>query len=110
MLKFWPFKASSVNAAVPDEDSGAEQSSGQLCAVFSSYSPIEANIVSGMLQDNGVQCVLSNELISAMESPVANITGGVQVLVRELDAARAGELLREMSQPEGSSVSQEGQL
>ena len=32
-----------------------------LCAVYSSNSPVEAHVVSGMLEDAGIECVLTNE-------------------------------------------------
>ena len=94
MLKFWPFKAPAAEASLPQQAATFSASAaGPLCAVFSSYSPVEAHIIGGMLEDNGIECVLSNEFIAAMESPISNVTGGVQVLVRVSDAAR--ELLRE---------------
>lgn len=70
-----------------------------LCAVYSTYSPVEAHIVSGMLEDAGIECVLSNELFAAADSPVANATGGVQVFVRAADADQARALLAEAEQP-----------
>ena len=70
---------------------------GPLRMVYSSYSPVEAHIVSGMLEDSGIECFLGNEFIAAVESPISNATGGVQVLVRASDVDRANELLREAS-------------
>ncbi len=70
-----------------------------LCSVFSSYSPVEAHIVSGMLEDSGIKCVLSNEFFAAADSPVSNATGGVQVFVRAADADQARALLAEAEQP-----------
>ena len=68
-----------------------------LRVVYSSSSPIEAHMVRGMLEDSEIECLLSNEFIAAVESPLSNLTGGVQVLVRDADADRAGEILREVS-------------
>ena len=65
------------------------------CSVFSSSSPIEAHIVRGMLEDSGIPCALSNEFFANVDRPVADATGGVQVLVRASDADQARELLRE---------------
>jgi hypothetical protein len=90
----WPFKAPDADAALPHEKT-ASASSASLCAVFSSYSSVEAHIVSGMLEDNGIKCVLSNELFAAADSPVANATGGVQIFVRASDADQAQALLRQ---------------
>lgn len=77
----------STNAARPEL--GAEP----LRVVRSFYSPVEAHIVRALLEDAGIGCVLSNEFIAVVDSPVSNATGGVQVLVRESDLARAIEVL-----------------
>jgi hypothetical protein len=99
----WPFKAPAADAARPHEATASESSPSPLCAVFSSYSPVEAHIVSGMLEDNGIKCVLSNELFAAADGPVANATGGVQVLVRASDADQAQALLRQAEASEDVS-------
>ena len=65
--------------------------------VYSSNSPVEAHIVSGMLEDAGIECLLNNEFFAAVDSPISNVTGGVQVLVRASDVERARELLAEAS-------------
>ncbi len=69
-----------------------------LCSVYSTYSPIEAHIISGMLEDAGIECVISNEFFAAADSPVSNATGGVQVFVRVADAEEARALLAEADQ------------
>ena len=69
-----------------------------LCSVYSTYSPVEAHIVSGMLEDAGIECVLSNEFFAAADSPVSNATGGVQVFVRAAAAARTRTVLAEAAQ------------
>jgi len=85
----------------PEKAQGTpERASGPLHVVYSSYSPIEAHIVSGMLEDNGIGCFLSNEFIANANQPLSNVTGGVQVKVQESDVERASELLREPSSPE----------
>lgn len=66
-----------------------------LCSVYSTYSPVEAHIVSGMLEDAGIECVLSNEFFATADSPVSNASGGVQIFVRADDADQARELLAE---------------
>ncbi len=81
-----------------------QQVSDPLQAVFSSYSPVEAHIVSGMLEDNGIKCVLSNELFAAADGPVANATGGVQVFVRAADADQARVLIRDAEAPEDAEA------
>ncbi len=104
LKNLWPFHAPDTQAApaqeaAASEASSSEASSAPLCAVFSSYSPVEAHIVSGMLEDNGIECALSNELFAAAEGPVANATGGVQVFVRASDADQARALIRDAEAP-----------
>ena len=91
----WPFRAPAAPATPAQESDASEAAPAPLCAVFSSYSPAEAHLVSGMLQDNGIECVLSNELFTAADGPVANATGGVQVFVRAFDADQARALIAE---------------
>jgi hypothetical protein len=57
-------------------------------------------MVSGMLQDAGIECVLSNEFFAAADNPVSNATGGVQVFVRAADADEARALLQDAEAPE----------
>ena len=76
-----------------------DPTSAPLCSVFSTYSPVEAHIVSGMLEDAGIECVLSNEFFAAADSPVSNASGGVQVFVRATDADEARTLLAEAQHP-----------
>lgn len=57
-------------------------------------SPLEAHMVRGLLEAEGIDSTLSNELFSAVDSPVAVATGGVAVQVREAEFARAAEVLR----------------
>ena len=99
LKNLWPFHASDA-LAVPAQAAISQSSSASLQAVFSSYSAIEAHIISGMLEDNGINCVLSNELFAAADGPVANATGGVQVFVREADADQARALIRDADAPE----------
>ncbi len=94
-FKLWPFHAPAAQTTQAEASAPSGASSAPLCAVFSSYSPVEAHIVSGMLQDNGIECVLSNELFAAADGPVANATGGVQVFVRASSADQARALIRD---------------
>lgn len=80
---------------MPHEAEVSDPPPNPRCAVYSTYSPVEAHIVSGVLEDNGIDCVLSNELFAAADGPVANATGGVQVFVRASDADQARVLIRE---------------
>ena len=67
-----------------------------LCAVYSSDPPVEAHIISGMLKASGLGCVLNNEFFAAVDSPVSDVTGGVQVPVRASDVDRVRDLLAEI--------------
>jgi len=53
-----------------------------------------------MLEDAGIECVLSNEFFAAADSPVSNASGGVQVFVRATDAEGARALLADAETPE----------
>ena len=105
LKNLWPFHAPASEAAPAQAAAASEPSPASLCAVFSSYSPVEAHIISGMLEDNGIKCVLSNELFAAADGPVANATGGVQVFVRASDADQARALLREADEQEDAEAS-----
>jgi len=85
-----------------EKNTARPEPSGPLREVFSAYSSVEAHVVAGMLEDSGIECFFGNEFFSLVEGPVANATGGVQVLVRSSDAGRAGELLREASGPQAA--------
>ncbi len=100
----WPFHAPEMQAAPAQEAAGTEDTPAPLCAVFSSYSPVEAHIISGMLEDNGIKCVLSNELFAAADGPVASATGGVQVFVRASDADQARALISAPEAPEDAEA------
>ena len=104
LKSLWPFSAPAAQATPAQEASVPQSASASLQAVFSSYSPVEAHLVSGMLQDNGIECVLSNELFAAADGPVANATGGVQVFVRASDADPARALISEADAPEDDEV------
>lgn len=62
------------------------------------FSPQKAHLVRGLLEDEGVPCVLNNELFSAVDGPVAVATGGIAVQVRESDLARSVGILKAQEQ------------
>jgi hypothetical protein len=74
-----------------------KSATGSLRSVYSSFSPIEAHIVSGMLEASGIECFISNEYISIVDNPISRVTGGVMVQVRDSDVPRAIELLKDHS-------------
>lgn len=43
------------------------------------FSPLEAHMVRGLLEAEGVECVLGNELFTAVDGPVALATGGISI-------------------------------
>ena len=110
LKSFWPFNApaaesspeSSLASSLPKGLETVQEtvhpSAESLSAVFSSYSPVEAHIVSEMLEDNGIEWVLRNELFAAADGPVANATGGGKVFVRASDTDQAHKLMREATQ------------
>ena len=104
LRNFWPFHAPAAQTATAEAAAPSEAAPAPLCAVFSAYSPVEAHLVSAMLQDSGIECVLSNELFTAADGPVANATGGVQVFVRASDADQARALIHAAEAPEGDEA------
>lgn len=56
-------------------------------------SPIEANIVKGLLESNDVFCFLQDEHSIGMNPLYSNAMGGIKLMVRTEDAARAHALL-----------------
>lgn len=88
-MGLWPFKRPSAGT-----EAGTAADPSALRIVYRSYSPVEAHVVGGMLEGAGIECVYGNELIAAVESPISNVTGGVQVLVRAADVEKAHEIIQ----------------
>ena len=66
----------------------------KLVSVYLANGEAEAYIIKGILEDNGIPCVLSSDV------PVGIVGSGigiVKVMVDETKAAEAGELLREQN-------------
>lgn len=54
----------------------------------------EANLIKGMLENNGIECFLSNENFSTLMPMYNGVMGaGVQILIEESDLRQAQELL-----------------
>ena len=56
-------------------------------------SPIEANIVKGLLESNDIFCFLQDEHSIGMNPLYSNALGGIKLMVRTEDGARAHALL-----------------
>ena len=54
---------------------------------------VEAHIARGVLECNGVVCILNNEAISSIYPSLPNSLGSVQLLVREEDVEQAEAIL-----------------
>lgn len=62
---------------------------------------VEANLIKGMLENNGIECFLTNENFSNLMPFYNGIMGsGVQVVIDENDLVRAKELLAYQSKPD----------
>ena len=59
------------------------------------WQPTEAHLARLKLESEGIECFLSDENIVTTYWLYANAVGGVKLLVREQDAPRAAELLRQ---------------
>lgn len=54
----------------------------------------EANLIKGMLENNGIECFLSNENFTTLMPMYNGVMGaGVQILIEESDLGQAQELL-----------------
>lgn len=67
----------------------------KLVAVATHLDPVEANLLKIHLEESGIDAYLSGEDAVGVFPPLAVSTPGVQVLVRDVDVARANELLEE---------------
>ena len=54
---------------------------------------VEAHIARGVLESNGVVCILNNEAISSIYPSLPNSLGSIQLLVREEDVEQAEAIL-----------------
>ncbi len=55
---------------------------------------IEANLIKGMLENNGIKCFLTNENFSSFMPHYYGMMGaGVQIIIEEKDLLQANELL-----------------
>ncbi len=53
----------------------------------------QAQLVQGLLEDNGIPCVLRNETMSAVTSPYATLGGEVWVMIDERNREMAKSIL-----------------
>ncbi len=62
---------------------------------------VEANLIKGMLENNGIECFLTNENFSGLMPNYNGIMGsGVQVIIDENDMDRAKELISSQTKPD----------
>ncbi len=62
--------------------------------VFRTFeNPIDASIVKGVLETNGVQCMLSNELMSSV-LPISSEISAVDLWVNEKDLDMAEKIMK----------------
>lgn len=63
--------------------------------VFTTASPVEAQLVKGLLESQGIKVFLFDENISRMNPLLTPIVGGVRVVVPGSQAAEAAAVLRD---------------
>src|SRR6266496_1716761 len=61
--------------------------------VFNNY--MEANILMGRLEDDGIKCWLKDENIVTIDPILTNAVGGIKLMVADTQAESAFELLKE---------------
>jgi len=64
-----------------------------IAQVFTNY--IDANIIMGRLQEEGINCWLKDENTVTIDPILTNAVGGIKLMVPESQAERTFELLRE---------------
>ena len=70
-------------------------SSGEgLVEAYRAASEAEAHIVKGLLESNGIPCVLTSDLAPSVYAFPLGAASGMRVMVRQSDAAEARELVR----------------
>lgn len=65
----------------------------QLIVLREFSSDVEAHIALGVLQSNGVECVLNNEILSSVYPLTMTSFGSIKLLVRSTDADIAEQIL-----------------
>ncbi|MDE7411745.1 MAG: DUF2007 domain-containing protein [Paramuribaculum sp.] len=66
-----------------------------LCRTFSS--DIEAHIAQAALEEEGLTCILENEIFSRLYPIGFNSIGGIRLMVKSRDMERAGEIVDSLS-------------
>ena len=61
--------------------------------VYANY--IDANIIMGRLEEDGINCWLKDENTVTIDPILTNAVGGIKLMVPEVQAERAVELLRQ---------------
>ncbi len=64
-----------------------------IAQVYSNY--IDANIIMGRLEEEGINCWLKDENTVTIDPILTNAVGGIKLMVPESQAERAFELLRQ---------------
>ena len=64
-----------------------------IAQVYNNY--IDANIIMGRLQEEGINCWLKDENTVTIDPILTNAVGGIKLMVAESQAERAFQLLRE---------------
>lgn len=69
--------------------------------VLESYnSDVEAYIARGVLESNGVKCIINNEIMSSIYPLTLTSIGGIKLLVRREDFELAKEILNSSLSPD----------
>ena len=67
----------------------------ELVVIASSRFEVQAQEIKLFLESHGIECALKNEIMSQADWIVADMDGGVKVMVRKEDAPRASKILEE---------------
>jgi DNA-directed RNA polymerase subunit RPC12/RpoP len=75
----------------------------QLVTVVSFFYPNEAGVPRSLLESEGIECFIFDENTISVHPFYSNAIGGIRLQVRESDAQRAAEILKE-----GGFINEEG--
>jgi hypothetical protein len=70
--------------------------------VYTNY--IDANIIMGRLEEEGINCWLKDENTVTINPILTNAVGGIKLMVPESQAQRAFELLRQFKNEQSASL------
>ena len=82
-----------------DDSHDLERPPERLVTIAAFDTPVKASILASRLEVEGIECFIADEETIAAHGLLAGAVGGVKVQVRESDAPRAAETVRQVAPP-----------